>query len=233
MPTSSQGCRLLPGFNGLVVQGILMALSFLLLVCKKKIEVKYSNRTWSEFALDSSKQVIGSLWLHALNLIIAVQQHKHHEAGDSCDWYWINIVVDCTIGTAVEYGLFILLMRMILPRLFSDKTMRGLHSGEYGGCRWSEMQWSYYYKQLAVWLIICSLMKFIVVGIMTFCRSPLISLASIVLSRYDDYPSRKLMIVMIITPLCLNSGQLWVIDNIIKKSERVDEKSKMLLQEAS
>ncbi len=220
-PEPDTGCKLLPGLNGLLIQALLMVVSFMLLVVKKKIEVKYSNRTWSEFMLDSSKQIIGGIWLHILNLLVAVQQHKHHYVGDACDWYWVNIVVDCSVGTAIEYLLFILIMQIILPRLLSERTMGGLHSGDYGGERLADMQWCYYYKQLSVWLLICTSMKFCVVVFMRVCRGPLIALASWVLGRYDEHPASKLFIVMVVTPLLLNTLQLWIIDNILKKSERI------------
>lgn len=222
-------CKLLPGTRGVIIQGLLVIISFGLLVLKKRIEAKYSNRTWGEFLLDSSKQIIGAFWLHLFNLAIAVHQHKIHSDGDACDWYWINIVVDCTAGTAIEFALFLLIMKYLLPRYVSERTMRQLHSGEYGGQRLPEINWTYYFKQLSVWLVICSLMKVCVLIVMRLGGNELLALAKVVLSRYDKYPSRKLMIVMVVTPLLFSTVQLWIVDNILRKSERSDPSSIKLL----
>ena len=212
-------CRLIPGMFGMIIQLCLVAVSLALLVLKKRIEVKYSNRTWNEFILDSSKQIIGSLWLHVLNLFFAVHLHRRNVEGDSCDWYWINIVVDCTLGTYIEYMLFRLTYRYIIPAFVKDEiTMSEYESGTYH--QDGELNSRLYWKQLTVWLIICTCMKFIVLIFMKLASDPLIDLSDIFLDRFDENPWEKLVVVMVITPLIFNSAQLWIVDNIIKRSER-------------
>ena len=217
--TPGSTCRLIPGMFGLAIQLFLVALSLGLLVLKKRIEVKYSNRTWNEFILDSSKQIVGSLWLHVLNLIFAVHLHRRNVEGDSCDWYWINIVIDCTLGTYIEYMLFRLTYRYIIPTFIKDPTARNEYeSGTYD--HEGEMQSRLYLKQLGVWIAICTCMKFIVLIFMKLAADPLIDLSDIFLDRFDDNPWEKLVIVMVVTPFIFNSAQLWIVDNIIKRSER-------------
>lgn len=219
--TGDPKCRLIPGTFGLVIQLFLMGLSLGLLILKKRIEVKYSNRTWREFILDSSKQIVGSLWMHVLNLFFAVHLHRKNLEGDSCDWYWINIVVDCTIGTYIEYILFRVTYRYIIPTLVKDSTARSEYeSGTYdkNGTINSRMYW----KQLTVWLAICSSMKLVVLLFMSLAADPLIDLSDIFLDRFDANPLEKLIVVMVVTPLIFNSAQLWIVDNIIKRSERVN-----------
>ena len=41
----------------------------------KKLRDK-SARTWSEFILDSSKQMIGASWLHVLNIVFSFALHS-------------------------------------------------------------------------------------------------------------------------------------------------------------
>ena len=202
-----------------------MGISLGLLIIKKRIEVKYSNRTWREFLLDSSKQIIGSLWMHVLNLFFAVRLHRRHLDGDSCDWYWINIIVDCTVGTYIEYVLFQVTYRYIIPAVVRDRlAAREFESGTYDhlGER-SANSWNVrmYWKQLCVWLGICTSMKLIVILLLKFASYPLLILSDIVLDRFDDNPMKKLMFVMVVTPLVFNSAQLWIVDNIIKRSERM------------
>lgn len=224
-PQIESKCRLIPGIFGLLIQLSLMGLSIGLLILKKRIEVKYSNRTWNEFILDSSKQILGSLWLHVLNLIFAVHLHKKNLEGDSCDWYWINIIVDCTLGTYIEYILFRIIHRVVLPAFVKDPLKaREFESGfyEHQGGRIGSFSSRMYLKQLCVWLSICTSMKLIVILFMQIAADPLIDLSDIFLDRFDDNPGEKLVLVMIVTPFIFNSAQLWVVDNIIKRSERAD-----------
>ena len=65
-------------------------------------------------------------------------------------------------------------------------------------------------------------MKLIVILFMQIAADPLIDLSDIFLDRFDYNPGEKLVLVMIVTPFIFNSAQLWVVDNIIKRSERAD-----------
>lgn len=212
-PTVVPPCKLIPGFHGLVIQALLMLTALLSLVLKKKWEdanasTKYV-RSWSEFALDSSKQVIGSGWIHLLNLVLAVRLKRKTYIGDSCDWYFANIFVDCTIGTFIEYVLFVFFTRSVIPYLFSPQEAKDFEPGHYRGKR-------SYLKQLSVWLIVVTCMKLIVYVFLKTCRESILEWSDVVLSRYEERPDEKLFIVMIVTPLVMNTVQLWTIDNFIK-----------------
>ena len=206
-------CKLIPGFHGLVIQSGLMLTAFLTLVLKKKLEDAargpVKSRTWREFLLDSSKQIIGSGWVHILNLVLSVRLKRKTELGDSCDWYFANIFVDCTLGTFIEYILFITVMHVVIPYLFSEKEAREFKPGHYRDIR-------SYLKQLSVWLIVVTLMKLVVYGILKSYREAILGWSDACLDRYRDDPRRKLFVVMIVAPLLLNSMQLWIIDNFIK-----------------
>jgi hypothetical protein len=211
--SSVETCRLIPGFHGLVIQTTLMVTAFISLVFKKRLEDTASSskycRTWREFFLDSSKQIIGSGWVHILNLVLSVRLKRKTDLGDSCDWYFANIVVDCTLGTFIEYLLFTLIMRWVIPYLFSAQEAQDFESGHYRDRR-------SYLKQLSVWLIIVTCMKIIVYAILKTYREPILGWSDTLLYRYEDSPEKKLMIVMVITPLVMNTVQLWIIDNFIK-----------------
>merc|ERR1711862_931519 len=60
-------------------------------------------RTKEEFFLDASKQFAGAGWIHIMNLAFASALNSFMSSGDECEWYWINIMVDTTIGTGVAY----------------------------------------------------------------------------------------------------------------------------------
>jgi len=213
LDTVPHPCKLIPGFHGLVIQATLMITAFLSLVVKKRWEDANAGskyvRSWAEFALDSSKQVIGSGWIHILNIVLSVRLKRKTDIGDSCDWYFANIVVDCTLGTFIEYILFVFFSRSVIPYLFSPSEAKELEPGHYRGRR-------SYLKQLSVWLIVVTCMKLIVYGILKTYRESILEWSDIVLSKYSERPDSKLFVVMILTPLVMNTVQLWVIDNFIK-----------------
>ncbi|CAE7336095.1 STIMATE [Symbiodinium natans] len=165
--------------------------------------------------MDSSKQLIGAAWIHLLNLLFAQQMEKHFEraGGDECDWYWINIVVDCTLGVATTYMLLQLSSRIIqasLPEQASD-----FKTGEYrvnGGIDAAK-----YIKQLAVWLLIVSAMKVGMAVFMAIFHTLLLALARLILTPFASSPNLKLLVAMIATPFCMNALQFWLTDNFIKK----------------
>lgn len=86
---SEPECQLFPGYFGYYVQlgnnnninmYICYCCSALFSICGlslilKKYKEGNSVRTWWEFLLDSSKQGIGSSWIHCLNLIFATRLH--------------------------------------------------------------------------------------------------------------------------------------------------------------
>mmetsp|Transcript_44059 Transcript_44059/g.82385 ORF Transcript_44059/g.82385 Transcript_44059/m.82385 type:complete len:244 (-) Transcript_44059:72-803(-) len=206
-------CYILAGTTGKVTQFVLF------LCCCAALLLKWSQfhdgRDLSEFLMDSSKQLIGAGWIHLLNLLFAQRLEKHYEkdGGDQCDWYWINIVVDCTMGVAVTYVLLQVAMRIIqsvLPNQALDfKTGDYRLNGSIDAAR--------YVKQLAVWLVIVSTMKISMVLFMALFHMLLLGMARVVLVPFASSPNLKLLVAMIATPFCMNALQFWITDNFIKK----------------
>jgi len=209
-------CLLLPGVFGLLVQGLLFA------VCCGVLAFKYyrfhEGRTLREFLLDSSKQLVGAGWIHVANLLCAVVLGAHFE-GDGCTWYWVNIMVDTTAGVYVEYlllELFTAAAEFVWPH--SDD----FHTGEYKDAS-GQLVWEKYAKQLGVWLLCVTFMKFIVVLTMLMLHNTFYDISSAVLSLFSWSPRLELFMVMIVTPCCMNAVQFWLTDNFLRK--RSDGKS--------
>lgn len=206
-------CRLIPGTHGLLIQSSLMVIAFVTLLAKKRWEDSNlgakKGRSWSEFFLDSSKQIIGAGWVHILNILLSVRLKRKTELGDSCDWYFANIFVDCTIGTFLEFILFVIVMYGVIPYLFSEKEAKEFKPGQYKNIQT-------YLKQLSIWLIVVTAMKLVVYGILKTYRESILEWSDMCLDRFRDEPERKLFVVMVVTPLVMNTMQLWIIDNFIK-----------------
>merc|ERR1711939_689883 len=174
--------------------------------------------------MDSSKQLLGAGWIHVLNLSFAKGLETQFQAADQCEWYWVNIMLDCTLGVAVEYVLMRSLMSCI------EKTYPGqaedFETGEYkrqdGSCNPVK-----YVKQLFMWLVIVSLMKLSMGLLMALGHNNLVGLAQTVLSPFESDPTIKLFVVMIFTPVCMNVFQFWMVDNFIKKKGKSGDTGSM------
>ena len=179
-----------------------------------------SGRTWFEFILDSSKQMAGASWLHFLN--IAFSFALHHLGGDECSWYWIHITMDTTLGVFVNYQLHKLIYKVIVPKLCSPAVQANFKSGDYGLAS-GKVQWGKYFRQLFIWIFIVSVMKSTMVLIMVMAHIPLIGLALFVLSPFKYNPDIKLIVVMVFTPLVMNTVQFWITDSFTKRKAPANE----------
>ncbi|CAE7259835.1 Stimate, partial [Symbiodinium pilosum] len=173
------------------------------------------RRTWFQFGLDSSKQFLGAGWIHVMNLLCATIMGNRMGEGDECEWYWLNIMLDTTLGVWVEY----ILLRVLTEALDSllGEGAQDFRTGIYW--RNGEFQVIMYVKQLVVWLCIVSFMKLAMVVLMILLAKPLTLAARTVLNPFLEKPELKLIIVMIATPMIMNAFQFWVTDNFIKKPE--------------
>jgi hypothetical protein len=46
---------------------------------------------------DVSKQVVGQMFVHGVNVLIS-DLGSHHSAGNACVYYFLNILIDTTVG---------------------------------------------------------------------------------------------------------------------------------------
>eukprot|EP00922_Rhytidocystis_sp_ex-Travisia-forbesii_P032296 GHVS01048016.1.p1 GENE.GHVS01048016.1~~GHVS01048016.1.p1 ORF type:complete len:374 (+),score=86.96 GHVS01048016.1:66-1124(+) len=201
---ATQSCALLEGF-GILIQLALAFLCFSMLVLKRQRE--RPRRSWSVFLLDSSKQLTGAFTIHILNLVFASLLSEHH-GGDECNWYWINIVVDCTLGVFFLY-------------LYFNRVKRILHlegSNEFGYYG-DPPRGGIWIRQMLIWQFIVCAMKLTMVVVMLIAHTPLEIIAGAALSPLTNFPKGKLVVVMVLTPFVMNTFQLWITDSFIKKQE--------------
>lgn len=210
-------CHLLAGVFGYAVQGILFLLALGSLVVKKITGP--ADRTWYMFSLDSSKQLAGAGWIHILNLLFAHHLAEHFNSADTdaCDWYAVNIIVDCTLGVFVEYLLLGGLLVMLAACLGENN---GFESGEYRD-ESGAVDYCRYVKQLGLWLFIVSCMKVSMMGVMYLGHNWLVGAADVLYGWFDNEKA-KLLAVMVFTPWVMNSFQFWMVDNIIRKKDDDD-----------
>eukprot|EP00928_Gymnodinium_smaydae_P036174 TRINITY_DN25319_c0_g4_i1.p1 TRINITY_DN25319_c0_g4~~TRINITY_DN25319_c0_g4_i1.p1 ORF type:complete len:970 (-),score=200.96 TRINITY_DN25319_c0_g4_i1:64-2973(-) len=205
----------LGGSFGLVVQFLLLCVCMLALYLKKKREeFKGSKRTWRDFMFDSSKQLAGAGWVHVLNMGCAVLLGMFSgAAADACEWYWVEIMIDTTLGVFVEF-LFLEVYTKQLEKLTNFSG--AFKTGEYIDKETGELNTMNYLKQLAVWLLVISSMKLCMVFVMIAGKAPLEHFAHTFVGYFDETPQFKLILVMVITPGVMNCVQFWLTDNFLK-----------------
>lgn len=105
-------CQLLGPFS-IFIQGALGLLALLSLVYKRWRE--RPQRPIKIWAFDVSKQVVGSMLLHLVNLLMsimssgqltAVPSAKHHDTSNPCSFYLLNLAID--VGFSILHRLVIL-----------------------------------------------------------------------------------------------------------------------------
>ncbi|CAE8588816.1 unnamed protein product [Polarella glacialis] len=205
-------CTVLPGLFGICIQGLLFVIVCGVLVFKKTRE---PERSWRDWGLDSSKQIMGSGWIHILNLFCSTKLDAILPQGDQCEWYWIQIMVDTTLGVLVEYAVLSLLLRLL-----EGIIENGHYFDEVEG----KLQFSFkkYTEQMVLWLFVVTVMKFGMVFLMYAAATPLEAVAGYVLKPFMDNARSKLVVVMILTPMCMNAVQFWIVDNFLKAHKDYD-----------
>ena len=209
-------CEMFGGF-GFLIQAILGAAAFSILIVKRYVEKP--RRPWKIWFYDVAKQIISSLVLHLFNLIISAILSSDEKDADACVWYFVTVVLDCTLGAFLSY-IFMWLMDGIAKS--SDWTIlkTGLYYDEYmeGNKKFYKLDWKKYGSQLGVWLAITLIVKIILLIMLKICKLFLVNLGTFFLSPFSNAKVRLVM-VMIIFPVILNALYFWVVDNILKLKE--------------
>ena len=205
------------GGFGFLIQAILGAAAFSILIVKRYVEKP--RRPWKIWFYDVAKQIISSLVLHLFNLIISAILSSDEKDADACVWYFVTVVLDCTLGAFLSY-IFMWLMDGIANS--SDWTIlkTGLYYDEYmeGNKKCYKLDWKKYGSQLGVWLAITLIVKIILLIMLKICKLFLVNLGTFFLSPFSNAKIRLVM-VMIIFPVILNALYFWVVDNILKLKE--------------
>ncbi|CCE82187.1 Piso0_001900 [Millerozyma farinosa CBS 7064] len=218
-------CELIGTFS-LMTQVVLGLLCLSSLIVKRFYEYPI-RRTWNVWLFDVSKQILGALGLHIFNVCLSILKTsdmnllKNFNATDDssdidedpCDWYFLNIVFDCTIGVFIFYLVF-KYMNSICKNQFH---MTNIESGQYGEST-GKPSFKAFLKQTAVYFFSLMLTKLFIYAIMECFETQLLWISSHVLLVWlTPYPDEiEIFVVMFIVPIIMNCLQLILVDNIIQ-----------------
>ncbi|KAF9651739.1 hypothetical protein BDM02DRAFT_3084242, partial [Thelephora ganbajun] len=198
-----RSCRLL-GPTALVVQGLLGLIVILSLVYKRHRESP--KRPWKIWLFDVAKQLAGQMFVHGVNLLISGVVARL-ESGNACVLYFLNILIDTTLGVGIIYYCL-----KWTTLLVSDKLgLEGFRSGEYG----SPPSFVHWIRQLAVYVSCLTVMKLVVVGLFAFWPG-IVKVGEWLLSWLGNGDAVQVIFVMGLFPITMNVLQFWLIDSIVK-----------------
>jgi len=223
-------CKLINGVFSLFIQFCLGLTALFSLIIKWRCE--YPRRTYKIWFFDISKQVIGQLYAHGLNLAIALYITNTLTVNDQCQWYLTNYLLDVIIG------IFLSWICVRFCNYLSDTfgviipCFRMWKIGDYGEinkydiiekCDDNILENVYsvrcnYFTQLLIWIVIITLVKLIIfLTLILTLLHPLDSFGKWLVKPVYNYPHTELIMVMIIIPLILNTAQYIIQDNYLKK----------------
>ncbi|KAI9270448.1 vacuolar membrane protein-domain-containing protein [Phascolomyces articulosus] len=204
-----EGCKLLDSF-AIVVQVSLATTALLVLVYKRWRE--RPQRPVPIWALDVSKQFLGAGVIHFLNLAVSylVGRPINGPKTNLCVWYFLNVLVDTTIGVGILW-FWLHSLQWFLARYLN---VRYIKSGEYGPppLRRRLLPWA---RQTGVFILSEALMKLCVLGL--FCLCPfLFDVGNWALRWTRGNYRYQVVFVMFIFPCIMNAVQFWIVDTIVK-----------------
>ncbi|CAO1635086.1 unnamed protein product [Sympodiomycopsis kandeliae] len=234
-------CRLLGPF-ALVVQALMGVLVVGTLIWKRQREKP--RRPWKIWMLDITKQMLGQLFVHTLNVLLSNVAANIGEQ-NPCSLYFLNILIDTTLGVFIIY-----LTLRISTHLLTDKWgLKGFVSGQYtdrprkgasnnnnnninsntrlkSSSRKPKL--SFWFKQLTMYFFALLVMK-VIVTILFLIFPFLFEFGAWLLDFFGESKNVQVLFVMCLFPLAMNTLQFWLVDSFLRhnptKSKYSQERS--------
>ena len=108
----------------LALQGVLGIVSFGVLILKRTCEDPNNRRTWSVWFLDTSKQGLGMMFMHVINVFTSETNQNNV---DPCTFYLTSFILDSTIGLLIIW----IVTKFSEFMIIKYKILGGLPFGEY------------------------------------------------------------------------------------------------------
>ena len=235
-------CKLMGPF-ALFVQAIMGILVIGSLVYKRQREKP--KRKWKIWALDVSKQLLGQLFVHILNVILS--DFVASGGGENpCSLYFLNILVDTTLGVFFIY----IALKYVTWYLTERLGLEGFVSGQYtpplptpipaSGASGSSVQSGasrrsyrrgrpkieYWFKQLGSYLFVLFLMKMAVLVVLAIFPF-LFDVGSWILGFFGNHMDFQVLFSMALFPLAMNVLQFWLIDSLLRHNPYTSAYSKI------
>ncbi|CAL1700369.1 unnamed protein product [Somion occarium] len=155
---------------------------------------------------DVSKQVAGQMFVHGVNVLISGIV-AHFSSGNACVLYFLNILLDTTLGVAIIY-LILHVSTYVLTEKFQ---LKGFESGKYS----NPPSISYWIRQTAVYVFSLTTMKLSVVALFALWPG-IFKMGEWLLGFLGPSEAAQVIFTMGLFPIFMNVVQFWLIDSIVK-----------------
>ncbi|CAD7967836.1 unnamed protein product [Amoebophrya sp. A120] len=221
---ANEQCVLLGKFGSLGwwLQVLLLVVCFVSLIYKRFTDPV--RRSWTIWFLDTSKQGVAACVVHGLNIALSklFAFLSTTPNSDACNWYWLNLMLDCTLGVLVTFLCLRILCRvytsvrlaLYCPTKVANFTYRPelARIGDYG----DPIDYKIYKRQLLDYQLIIIFSKIVVLIFVQVFSDVLLSISGFILGIFTPYPRAKLVFVMVICPIVMSCLALWVTDNFLQ-----------------
>lgn len=238
MVYDNESCQLL-GPVSITIQVALGAIAVFSLLIKRNYE--HPRRKLIVWCYDAGKQVSGALGIHFLNLGLSILKRRRrnffHQLSrkttlgdngdngsnedDECDWYFLNLLLDTTIGIPILWIAFV-----SIEGICMYFKVENIESGNYfpskearatiGDTKEHKPLFRAFLKQLMVFTGGLAIMKLIIFLLLNFSEEFGYWFANRLLGWSDPWPNFQIFLVMFVSPILLNCFQCFCVDNIIK-----------------
>ena len=167
-----------------------------------------------------------------MNMILAMLlSDDGMSEADNCDWYFISLAVDVFVGVMLSF----LLLKSI-EAFAAYNGIDALNTGVYVREDYTNVEsanleptqqlvgrsidYSIYLLQLIVWSLIITIVKITLYFVCMATTEYLEIACDYLLGWTNLFPKFKLIFVMVLIPLVLNSIQFWIQDNILQGKKK-------------
>jgi len=211
----SGNCKLLDNW-ALFVQGCMGMIAISVLILKRQKE--HPKRPFKIWVLDATKQIIGQLMVHFINIALSYIRIFKNSAKETnpCIWYFLNLILDTTIG------IFILMLYMhIMDKIVKLLKITNCETGYYGDNP-NKPLISAWIKQTIIFILCLFSMKFTVLYIINKF-SIFMEFGHFVIGLMSKNVKVQVVFDMLILPVTMNAIQVKIIINLfffIKKKKK-------------
>jgi len=196
----------------MLVQILLAVVCLGTLIVKRQTEMP--RREIFVWALDASKQGVGSSIGHFSNLFLSIFLSSGPlQKGNECEWYALSYMTDAVFGTAINF-LLLYIYEGFLLRSLACCAGRIKPFGDYG----SPPALRHWWPQLGIWIVIISISKALILAMLVVAAAPLDGLVVVLFDSVSNKPKAELVLVMIVIPCIVNAVQFWLTDAFLKKA---------------
>jgi hypothetical protein len=120
---------------------------------------EHPHRPWKIWCYDVSKQVIGAGGMHCLNVLASILFSNTDEPDldkNPCNWYFINVLLDTTVGVPILWGCL-----TVVHRVAHRAGVKDTISGRYG----NPPRFSAFAKQASLYMLamfFCKILLYLV-----------------------------------------------------------------------